>query len=372
MDNPKTSQIVFEHNDQVNMDAYSPVTMMDLPIEMIDKILSYLSFDQITKLRGVSRTFNNICSDKLNKGFTQVEQFHRKCLREVKSRLPRRESERKNHPLARHNDILMSVETRLSMLSMTYMKYIDACHCCFIPGKVLDEAFKALRIVNQNIMSTSNTSPSLSYLPALPRPHYFLQEYRDISSMAMEHFDDKILPSIKEKMRLEKPQMYCFKSRTESGGERAVTKAVKPLVKLFRVLHQTRAKCNSNHITLQQNIKSISHKFKCQNTLLKQKLNAQKNIIKHMKRELRDTRNAMNVLSKEVNRLKFEQTTPRDSSSNERSSGGKNLSLSLPSTLCIPAAEKKDSTEMRGLKKKRDISEESTSKDDFCKRLCNT
>uniref|UniRef100_A0A1B6GK19 F-box domain-containing protein n=1 Tax=Cuerna arida TaxID=1464854 RepID=A0A1B6GK19_9HEMI len=389
------------------MSTDTSMKLMDLPIEMIDKILSYFSYDQISKLRGVNQTFNNICSDKLNKGFAQLEQFHTKCLKAVKSRLPRRESERKHHPLARHSDILMSVETRLSMLSMTYMKYIDAHHCCFIPGKVLDEAFKALRVVNQSIKNTPNTSSNANYL-TLPRPHDFLQEYRDISSMAMEHFDDKILPSIREKMRLENPRLYCFKSRAgrppflqpvkvplsqdnagaiivgcsrllpatkqnlETDSGRAVTRTM-PSMKLFKMLHHTKAKCNSTHrdvLTLQRTIKSISHKVKCQNVLLKQRLNAQKNMIKHMKRELRDTRNAMNVMSKELNRLKFEQTSSGVSASEERSTDRNNLSVALP-TLCIPFIESKASTETKGVKRKRDSSNEITSKDAFCKLLCN-
>lgn len=42
----------------------------------------------------------------------------------------------RNHPLARHADILTCIETRMSMLSMTYSKYIEVNLCCFIPGKV--------------------------------------------------------------------------------------------------------------------------------------------------------------------------------------------------------------------------------------------
>lgn len=33
-----------------------------------------------------------------------------------------------------------------------------------------------------------------------PRAHQLLQELRDLSSMAMEHFDEQILPRIKEQM----------------------------------------------------------------------------------------------------------------------------------------------------------------------------
>ena len=41
-------------------------------------------------------------------------------------RLPRRESERRNHPLIRHCDVLTAIETRISLLQMTFMKYVDA------------------------------------------------------------------------------------------------------------------------------------------------------------------------------------------------------------------------------------------------------
>lgn len=64
------------------------------------------------------------------------------------------------------------------MLSMTYSKYIDMNLCCFIPGRVLDEIFRILVLV-------SKTRKTL-------RPHEVLQELRDISSMAIEHFDEKI------------------------------------------------------------------------------------------------------------------------------------------------------------------------------------
>lgn len=53
----------------------------------------------------------------------------------------RRESERRNHSLARHADILAAVETRLSLLNMTFMKYVDSNLCCFIPGKVTSAAY---------------------------------------------------------------------------------------------------------------------------------------------------------------------------------------------------------------------------------------
>lgn len=122
----------------------------------------------------------------LNQGFLKVERYHNLCQKQVKAQLPRRESERRNHSLARHADILAAVETRLSLLNMTFMKYVDSNLCCFIPGKVIDEIYRVLRYVN------STRAPQ--------RAHEVLQELRDISSMAMEYFDEKIVPILKRKL----------------------------------------------------------------------------------------------------------------------------------------------------------------------------
>lgn len=90
----------------------------------------------------------------------------------------------RNHPLARHTDILTCIETRISMLSMTYSKYIDLNLCCFIPGKVIDEVYNIFKLIKYD------TKPL--------RAHEVLQELRDISSMAIEHFDEKIANGLKK------------------------------------------------------------------------------------------------------------------------------------------------------------------------------
>ncbi|NXP53862.1 FBX28 protein, partial [Heliornis fulica] len=148
-------------------------TLMGLPIVAIENIL-------------VCKRMDLVCQRMLNQGFLKVERYHNLCQKQVKAQLPRRESERRNHSLARHADILAAVETRLSLLNMTFMKYVDSNLCCFIPGKVIDEIYRVLRYVN------STRAPQ--------RAHEVLQELRDISSMAMEYFDEKIVPILKRKM----------------------------------------------------------------------------------------------------------------------------------------------------------------------------
>lgn len=152
--------------------------LLDLPDVVIEDIFRYLDFDEVAKLRIVSRTkkcmyldlflffivifkickrFNKINQEILNHGFYKLTNNHAKQIRRIKTQLPRRESERSkesiksnvvvliylflyyfkgNHPLSKYSDILTCVETRLSMLSMTYLKYMQNGSACFIPGKV--------------------------------------------------------------------------------------------------------------------------------------------------------------------------------------------------------------------------------------------
>ncbi|XP_061400685.1 uncharacterized protein LOC133336402 [Musca vetustissima] len=162
----------------------NPLNILDLPNVVLMEIFEYLSYDEVSKKRLVCRRFDHICQQVLNGGFNKVIKQHSINFKRIKALLPRRESERRNHCLARHADILTSIETRISMLSMTYSKYMDLNLCCFIPGKVLDEIFRILRLI------AKSNKPL--------RPHEVLQELRDISSMAIEHFDEKIVHQLKK------------------------------------------------------------------------------------------------------------------------------------------------------------------------------
>ena len=53
-----------------------------------------------------------ICQAHLNRAFRAAEQFHAKCLKQVRAKLPRRESSRREHPYSRHCDILTAIGTR--------------------------------------------------------------------------------------------------------------------------------------------------------------------------------------------------------------------------------------------------------------------
>jgi len=67
--------------------------------------------------------------------------------------------------------------------------------------QVLDEIYRVLTCVRVS--------------PNPPRVHEMLQELRDISSMAMEHFDEKIVANFRERMR-ETPKLQQMLSAGSS------------------------------------------------------------------------------------------------------------------------------------------------------------
>lgn len=265
--------------------------LLNLPDGILDKILSCMSYDDIARQRVVCRKFDQVCKTQLNKGFLAVERYHAVCLKNVKAQLPRRESERRMHPMFRHCEILTAVETRLSMLSMTFMRYVDIKLCCFIPGKVIDEIFRVLRHV---MTSTSQL-----------RAHELLQELRDISSMAMERFDEKVVPRLKQHLQ-STPNRNCH-SVTIAGPSNlslmpsrvsamSVDKA--KLANDFSKM-QSQSKHNKKNVDslkktvrrLQLKLKRHSVQLSRQNARLReqaQKLREQDTVIAEMKRHMQE------------------------------------------------------------------------------------
>ncbi|VDO50145.1 unnamed protein product [Onchocerca flexuosa] len=92
-----------------------------------------------------------------------------------------------SHSLSRVNEVYSALETRYALLSMTFRKYIDNDSCCFIAGKVLDEGFSVLRMLDSCIKR--KVQP--------PETQESLKDIRDYSSMAMEYFEEQIAPALR-------------------------------------------------------------------------------------------------------------------------------------------------------------------------------
>lgn len=159
----------------------------NLPSEIQMAILQYLSYDDIAKLRRTSKLMNTLCSYLLNRGFQQLGiDIDREKLR-IKRELPRRESMRRSHRLSRLNDAYAGLDTRFSIMTMTYRKFIDMKATCFIPGKVLDEFFRIIDILKKSHDKGGTLTIDI---------HELLKDLRDLSSMAMEHFEEHVQPSL--------------------------------------------------------------------------------------------------------------------------------------------------------------------------------
>lgn len=98
--------------------------------------------------------------------------------------MPRRDSVRRQHPLAREFDIIDTVNMRLSLMQTIFSKHIDRSRCAFFAGQVLDEVHRILR-----------------YLKTTPVPNFAYKvtdELFDLSTMAVEYFKDRIEPTLPE------------------------------------------------------------------------------------------------------------------------------------------------------------------------------
>ncbi|KAF5276203.1 hypothetical protein FQR65_LT04008 [Abscondita terminalis] len=168
--------------------SHSTVTFLDLPQEIVEKILSYLSFKNVCSLRLVCRAIDQIGGHVLNLTFQRLQSQMLQRFQYIKSKMPRRESARRNHHLACECDIVETLHMRLTLLQMSFGKHIERKHCCFFPGEILDEVY--------NILSYIKVTPKLA------RPYKVTDELFDLSTMAMEYFKEKIEPDL--------PEITCF------------------------------------------------------------------------------------------------------------------------------------------------------------------
>ncbi|XP_044761201.1 F-box only protein 28 [Coccinella septempunctata] len=165
-----------------------PVThsrnLLDLPQEILEKILKHLSFKNICQVRLVCRRFDAVCAHILNSTFLRLQNQTLQRFQEIKSKMPRRESARRTHHLACESDIIETLHMRLTLMQMSFGKHIERKHCCFFPGEILDEVYHILHYIKVT--------------PKLHRPYKVTDELFDLSTMAMEYFKEKIEPDLPE------------------------------------------------------------------------------------------------------------------------------------------------------------------------------
>lgn len=161
-----------------------PLQLTDLPPEILETIFRHLPFETVAKIRLSCQHFNTIGSSLLNSEFQRLRVAMQQRFQSIKSQMPRRESARRKHPLARESDIIETLHMRLTLLHMTFAKHIEKKHCCFFAGEILDEVYRILRYVK--------TTPNLN------KAYKVTDELFDLSTMAMEYFKEHIEPALPE------------------------------------------------------------------------------------------------------------------------------------------------------------------------------
>lgn len=84
----------------------------------------------------VCHQMDRVCGSILNSTFQKLQAQMLSRFQAIKAQMPRRESARRNHPLACESDIIETLHMRLTLLQMSFGKHIERKHCCFFPGEV--------------------------------------------------------------------------------------------------------------------------------------------------------------------------------------------------------------------------------------------
>ena len=146
---------------------------IELPAEILAKILEYLTFKEISMVRLVSHRVHQLCAAQLNSTFQKFQKYVTNQLQSIEHRMPRKKSARRSHPLGPEYRVIEYLEIKISLLQITFGVYIETGQICFYPGEILDEISRSLR----SIASTKTFDFDL-----------ILEDLITLIDMAVEHF----------------------------------------------------------------------------------------------------------------------------------------------------------------------------------------
>lgn len=66
------------------------INLLDMPVEILEKILSYTNYKKVAQLRLVSARMNSVCSSILNSTFNRLQTQMLSRFQAVKAKMPRR------------------------------------------------------------------------------------------------------------------------------------------------------------------------------------------------------------------------------------------------------------------------------------------
>uniref|UniRef100_A0A1Q3EWY0 F-box domain-containing protein n=1 Tax=Culex tarsalis TaxID=7177 RepID=A0A1Q3EWY0_CULTA len=222
------------------------LNLLDMPVEILGHIFSYVGYKKVAQMRVISHQMNQVCSSILNSTFQKLQTQMLNRFQIVKAKMPRRESARRNHPLACECDILETCSMRLSLLQMTFGKHIERKHCCFFPGGILDEVYSVINYIRST--------------PALARPFKVTDELFDLSTMAMEYFREHIEPNL--------PDITYFNKDYTSSTKPFKTLEVSSSILSRDTSHSSSSSPPQSNMVLRKGIRKIKQGMKRYNNQL--------------------------------------------------------------------------------------------------------
>lgn len=222
------------------------LNLLDMPVEILGHIFSYVGYKKVAQMRVISHQMNQVCSSILNSTFQKLQTQMLNRFQIVKAKMPRRESARRNHPLACECDILETCSMRLSLLQMTFGKHIERKHCCFFPGGILDEVYSVINYIRTT--------------PALARPFKVTDELFDLSTMAMEYFREHIEPNL--------PDITYFNKDFTSSTKPFKTLEVSSSILSRDTSHSSSSSPPQSNMVLRKGIRKIKQGMKRYNNQL--------------------------------------------------------------------------------------------------------
>ena len=179
-----------------NMDnGTNTLSIENLPDLVLEEILSKLEYHDVATFRRINKRFNNIGSIILNKGYKSTKMQHTKLYKAVKTEVTQTQKTKSlnYHVLLRHYDILTTIGSHLTLLDNTFLKYTSLNLCCFIPGRVIDEMLSIFQTIQEERQFKHEGSKC-----RCSNAFKHLKRCIDASHEAINHFSEKIIPTLKE------------------------------------------------------------------------------------------------------------------------------------------------------------------------------
>ncbi|XP_076631925.1 F-box only protein 28-like isoform X2 [Colletes latitarsis] len=115
---------------------FSNLNLLDLPIEILEKIFSYLNYDTVARLRPVCQQMEHICASILNSTILKLKTQMLNRYNAIEAQIPKPESICRNHQLVCESHIIETLHMRLTLLQMSFGNHVERAHCCSFPGKM--------------------------------------------------------------------------------------------------------------------------------------------------------------------------------------------------------------------------------------------